>query len=51
MEKYVILLIAMVMIVRKGTGQRKGQCQEITIPMCKEIAYNYTYMPNEVRPR
>ena len=23
------------------------QCQEITIPMCKGIGYNYTYMPNQ----
>ncbi|KAK3591645.1 hypothetical protein CHS0354_040554 [Potamilus streckersoni] len=23
------------------------KCQEITIPMCKGIGYNYTYMPNQ----
>ena len=24
-----------------------GQCQEISIPMCKEIGYNYTRLPNQ----
>ena len=44
------LLVVSVMMVIVGVteGERRGQCQEITIPMCKGIAYNYTYMPNEV---
>merc|ERR1719348_1545695 len=24
-----------------------GQCEEITIPMCKEIGYNFTRLPNQ----
>ena len=25
----------------------EGQCEEITIPMCKEIGYNFTRLPNQ----
>ena len=28
-------------------GDQTRRCQEITIPMCKGIGYNYTYMPNQ----
>ena len=31
--------------VVKGEDERR--CQEITIPMCKGIGYNLTYMPNQ----
>ena len=24
-----------------------GQCEEISIPLCKEIGYNYTRLPNQ----
>ena len=24
-----------------------GKCEEITIPMCKEIGYNFTRLPNQ----
>ena len=24
-----------------------GQCEEISIPMCKEIGYNFTRLPNQ----
>ncbi|XP_060582141.1 frizzled-5-like [Ruditapes philippinarum] len=43
MEKY----IAIVLLVASLTSAEKKQCQEISIPMCKGIGYNYTYMPNE----
>ncbi|CAL1535247.1 unnamed protein product [Lymnaea stagnalis] len=29
-----------------GAGEPR-QCQEVTIPMCKTIGYNMTYMPNQ----
>ncbi|XP_057713464.1 frizzled-8-like [Corythoichthys intestinalis] len=28
-------------------GAKPLQCQEISVPMCKGIGYNYTYMPNQ----
>lgn len=48
MKKYVLVLITLVVSIGVTEGEKK-QCQEITIPMCKGIGYNYTYMPNEVR--
>ena len=44
MEMY----IAVVLLIAALTSAEKKQCQEISIPMCKGIGYNYTYMPNEV---
>jgi len=41
------MLLAAVTWPVEGAADRK-QCQEITIPMCKGIGYNYTYMPNQV---
>lgn len=29
-----------------GSGEAR-KCQEVTIPMCKGIGYNMTYMPNQ----
>ena len=46
MDKYVVVTV-LLCAVRMIEGDRK-QCQEITIPMCKGIGYNYTYMPNQV---
>nr|CRI73785.1 Frizzled-2 [Euperipatoides kanangrensis] len=28
-------------------AKREQKCEEITIPMCRGIGYNYTYMPNQ----
>ena len=28
-------------------GAGSGQCEEIQIPMCKEIGYNFTRLPNQ----
>lgn len=39
---YAVILVGLVNLVT-GDGVR---CQEITIPMCKTIQYNYTNMPN-----
>lgn len=44
-----VMFVAMVMLLL-GSGYvnaERKQCQEITIPMCKGIGYNYTYMPNQ----
>lgn len=46
-----ISIVGLVFILLQGQGVR-GQngggrkCQEITIPMCKDMAYNYTHYPN-----
>lgn len=50
MDKYVVVALSVLVLVRVTEGQKK-ECQEITIPMCKGIGYNYTYMPNEVSIR
>ncbi|KAE8290544.1 Frizzled-8 [Larimichthys crocea] len=42
-----VLLLAFVL---HGTGcmaAKELQCQEISVPLCKGIGYNYTYMPNQ----
>lgn len=45
-----ILLLELMLTSVAGlvSAQRTGieQCEEITIPMCRNIGYNYTYMPN-----
>lgn len=33
--------------VQSTLAVREMKCQEITIPMCKGIGYNLTYMPNQ----
>ena len=42
----VMMTTAMVMMVGRVTAE-EGQCEEISIPMCKEIGYNYTRLPNQ----
>lgn len=27
-------------------GTKQGKCENITIPMCKDMPYNRTYLPN-----
>ncbi|KAH3751224.1 frizzled-5-like [Dreissena polymorpha] len=41
-----IVALAFTCVACAGSKDQK-QCQEITIPMCKGIGYNYTYMPNQ----
>ena len=44
-----ILVLIMVFpgLVAAGSSDRPKKCQEITIPMCRGIGYNQTYMPNQ----
>src|SRR5882762_9030443 len=28
------------------SGAKQGKCESITIPMCKDMPYNRTYLPN-----
>jgi frizzled protein 5/8 len=30
-----------------GGGSKDNTCEAITIPMCKEIGYNFTRLPNQ----
>ncbi|XP_076458216.1 frizzled-5-like [Babylonia areolata] len=50
----VFLPAALLMVLLMGgvvgvadAGEQARRCQEITIPMCKGIGYNFTYMPNQ----
>ena len=36
----------MMMMMTVVSGE-SGQCEEISIPMCKEIGYNLTRLPNQ----
>ncbi|XP_078393568.1 frizzled-8a [Cetorhinus maximus] len=52
MEGYLLellyLLFALALLRRSSGGASKElSCQEITVPLCKGIGYNYTYMPNQ----
>ncbi|XP_038654234.1 frizzled-8a [Scyliorhinus canicula] len=49
MECYLLeLLIALALLRRSSGGAVKElHCQEISVPLCKGIGYNYTYMPNQ----
>ncbi|XP_059144460.1 frizzled-5-like [Physella acuta] len=40
-----IFIVSLQLAQTAGSDNRK--CQEITIPMCKGIGYNMTYMPNQ----
>ncbi|KAK2187928.1 hypothetical protein NP493_150g04015 [Ridgeia piscesae] len=41
-----LFLLAMIAATSGGRNDHR-QCQEITIPMCRGIGYNLTYMPNQ----
>ncbi|XP_078089071.1 frizzled-8-like [Mustelus asterias] len=42
------LLSPLALLQRSSAGAAKElSCQEITVPLCKGIGYNYTYMPNQ----
>uniref|UniRef100_A0A8C9RZL9 Frizzled class receptor 8b n=1 Tax=Scleropages formosus TaxID=113540 RepID=A0A8C9RZL9_SCLFO len=42
-------LVALAVLQRSGGGgaAKELTCQEISVPLCKGIGYNYTYMPNQ----
>uniref|UniRef100_A0A8D2ZKS2 Frizzled-8 n=2 Tax=Scophthalmus maximus TaxID=52904 RepID=A0A8D2ZKS2_SCOMX len=42
------LLLSLALLPRSsGTAAKEITCQEIAVPLCKGIGYNYTYMPNQ----
>ncbi|XP_067870962.1 frizzled-8a [Heterodontus francisci] len=42
------LLFGLALLRRSsGAAAKELSCQEITVPLCKGIGYNYTYMPNQ----
>lgn len=41
------VLQVVVFVSNKGVLAVDGKCEEITIPMCKEIGYNFTRLPNQ----
>lgn len=45
-------LLAALAVLQRSSGAAAASakelaCQEITVPLCKGIGYNYTYMPNQ----
>jgi len=42
----VLVLLTFVSSYRGRARYKQKQCQKITIPLCKEVGYNLTYMPN-----
>ena len=40
-----VFLVTILLLDMAGAGG--GQCEEIQIPMCKEIGYNFTRLPNQ----
>ncbi|CAL1596487.1 unnamed protein product [Knipowitschia caucasica] len=44
----IYLLLCLALLPRtSSTAAKELQCQEIAVPLCKGIGYNYTYMPNQ----
>ncbi|KAM4606509.1 frizzled-8a [Polymixia lowei] len=44
----IYLLLSLAILPRSsGTTAKEITCQEIAVPLCKGIGYNYTYMPNQ----
>ena len=48
-KKYLLLVCTLTLAYVHGGSDRYSprKCEEITIPMCKSIGYNKTYMPNQ----
>ncbi|XP_032898041.1 frizzled-8 [Amblyraja radiata] len=46
LEVYLLYVLAL-MHRSSGAAGKDLSCQEITVPLCKGIGYNYTYMPNQ----
>lgn len=42
-----VFVFCVTCIIVMTAGEQKLQCQEVTIPMCRGIGYNFTYMPNQ----
>ncbi|GCC33366.1 frizzled-8a [Chiloscyllium punctatum] len=42
-----LLVVAWLQRSRGASAAKELSCQEITVPLCKGIGYNYTYMPNQ----
>ena len=40
-------VLVIVFVNYKSVLAVDGKCEEITIPMCKEIGYNFTRLPNQ----
>ncbi len=44
---YIVLLITGIICHTSYASNDKERCEEISIPMCRGIGYNYTAMPNQ----
>ncbi|GAB6028324.1 frizzled receptor [Chamberlinius hualienensis] len=43
----VLMLNVLLLLLSAATAKDEPQCEEITIPMCRGIGYNYTSLPNQ----
>ncbi|CAL4114327.1 unnamed protein product, partial [Meganyctiphanes norvegica] len=43
----IVLLVVTLVAAIDGETAKDSRCEEITIPMCRGIGYNYTSMPNQ----
>uniref|UniRef100_A0A1A8I4A8 Frizzled family receptor 8 n=1 Tax=Nothobranchius kuhntae TaxID=321403 RepID=A0A1A8I4A8_NOTKU len=41
------VLVALILHGTRCRAAKELQCQEISVPLCKGVGYNYTYMPNQ----
>jgi hypothetical protein len=42
-----MMLMVIMVLIMSVEGGGKETCEEISIPMCKEIGYNFTRLPNQ----
>jgi frizzled protein 5/8 len=42
-----MMLMVILILITTVEGGGKETCEEISIPMCKEIGYNFTRLPNQ----
>ena len=47
MAMMMMMLMMVTMLLVTETRGDGGHCEEIQIPMCKDIGYNFTRLPNE----
>ena len=42
-----LLFVEDVHLAGRHTSDNEKRCEEITVPMCRNIGYNFTSMPNQ----
>lgn len=47
LNKMFVILVLIICFMGCAQSGDKQRCEEISIPMCRGIGYNYTIMPNQ----